>query len=215
MLFFRFLMIAALLPVSTSHNGWSVVGPGGGGAMFHPTVSPHDPNRVLVGCDMTGSYLSEDGGKSWKMFNLRGPARFFLFDPSDPKVAYAQTIGLWRSSDAGHTWSMVYPANAVIEADGDHADERVMGKDQAIDALRPVFADVAPGVLRMELIAEAAGRLRLDPSVMGSLIDHVAPRAPGGRPTGAARPGAARPCWWPARRSAPQACPASPRRAAR
>lgn len=52
------------------------------------------------------------------------------------------------------------------------------GKDLAIDALRPVFADVPPGVLRMELIAEAAGRLRLDPSVMGSLIDHAATRAP-------------------------------------
>jgi DNA primase len=52
------------------------------------------------------------------------------------------------------------------------------GKDLAIDALRPVFAEVPPGVLRMELIAEAAGRLRLDPSVMGSLIDHAATRAP-------------------------------------
>lgn len=135
MLFFRFLMIAALLPVSTSHNGWTVVGPGGGGAMFHPTISPHDPNRVLVGCDMTGSYLSEDGGKSWKMFNLRGPARFFLFDPADPKVAYAQSIGLWRSADAGHTWNMVYPANAVIEADGDHADERVASDEPSINAL--------------------------------------------------------------------------------
>ncbi|QOY90936.1 WD40/YVTN/BNR-like repeat-containing protein [Paludibaculum fermentans] len=135
MFFFRFLLIAALLPVSTSHNGWSVVGPGGGGAMFHPTISPHDPNRVLVGCDMTGSYLSEDGGKSWKMFNLRGPARFFLFDPSDPKVAYAKTIGLWRSADSGHTWTMVYPANAAIEADGDHADERVVSDEPGIDAL--------------------------------------------------------------------------------
>ncbi len=52
------------------------------------------------------------------------------------------------------------------------------GKDLAIDALRPVFADLPPGVLRMELVAEAAGRLRLDPSVMGSLLDHAATRAP-------------------------------------
>ncbi|MFA4927096.1 MAG: DNA primase [Patulibacter sp.] len=52
------------------------------------------------------------------------------------------------------------------------------GKDLAIDALRPVFAEVPPGVLRMELIADAAGRLRLDPSVMGSLIDHAATRVP-------------------------------------
>lgn len=57
------------------------------------------------------------------------------------------------------------------------------GKDLAIDALRPVFADVPPGVLRMELIAEAAGRLRLDPSVMGSLIDHAATRVPARTPS--------------------------------
>lgn len=67
------------------------------------------------------------------------------------------------------------------------------GKDLAIDALRPVFADVPPGVLRMELIAEAAGRLRLDPSVMGSLIDHAATRAPSRPPSPAAGRGPSSP----------------------
>ncbi|HEX3106923.1 MAG TPA: hypothetical protein VHQ22_21000, partial [Terriglobales bacterium] len=37
---------------------FQVVGPGGGGAMFNPTVSPHDPNTVLISCDMTGSYIT-------------------------------------------------------------------------------------------------------------------------------------------------------------
>ena len=35
-------------------GNFSVVGPGGGGAMFRPVVSPLDPNTVLVACDMTG-----------------------------------------------------------------------------------------------------------------------------------------------------------------
>src|SRR5882672_9137992 len=78
---------------------WTILGPGGGGAMFHPTISPHDPRFVLVACDMTGAYVTHDAGISWRMFSLRQPARFFVFDPRDPKTVYAQTLGLWRSAD--------------------------------------------------------------------------------------------------------------------
>jgi len=51
---------------------FKVLGPGGGGAMFNPTISPHDSNTVLISCDMTGAYITHDGGQSWRMFNLRG-----------------------------------------------------------------------------------------------------------------------------------------------
>src|SRR5262250_1168500 len=88
---------------------FKVVGPGGGGAMFNPTISPHDPNTVLVSCDMTGSYITYDGGRTWRMFNLRGVVQFFVFDPIDPKVIYAQATGLWRTADAGERWKLVYP----------------------------------------------------------------------------------------------------------
>src|SRR5689334_25414721 len=90
-------------------GGFTVIGPGGGGAMFHPSVSPHDIDTVLVSCDMTGAYISHDGGKSWRMFNLRGVVEFFVFDPKDKNVIYAQATGLWRSSDNGDTWNLVYP----------------------------------------------------------------------------------------------------------
>ena len=67
------------------HDAWRILGPGGGGAQFYPAVSPHDPNLVLVACDMTGAYISEDGGKSWRMFELRHPVGFFAFDPAGPQ----------------------------------------------------------------------------------------------------------------------------------
>src|SRR5215468_7840158 len=91
---------------------FKIIGPGGGGAMFHPSVSPHDLDTVLVSCDMTGAYISHDGGKSWRMFNLRGVVEFFVFDPKDKKVIYAEATGLWRSSDGGDSWSLVYPLPA-------------------------------------------------------------------------------------------------------
>ena len=83
-----------------------VVGPGGGGSMFNPAISPHDPNEVLVRCDMTGAYITHDAGRTWRMFNLRGAIRFFAFDPVQPRVIYAANHALWRSTDDGESWNL-------------------------------------------------------------------------------------------------------------
>src|SRR5258708_11839989 len=105
LLILPFLLGSSLLFASAA----SFIGPGGGGSFFEPTVSSLDPNRVLVACDMTDGYFSETGGKSWRSFNLRCLLRFFTFDPANPNVLYAKSIGLWRSPDAGITWSLIYP----------------------------------------------------------------------------------------------------------
>lgn len=34
--------------------------------MFHPKVSPHDLNTLLVNRDMSGDYITHYGGKSWR-----------------------------------------------------------------------------------------------------------------------------------------------------
>jgi hypothetical protein len=117
---------------STVNDSWSFAGYGGGGAMFWPAVSPHDPDYAYVACDMTGSYVTCDGGKSWRMFNLRGPVRYFVFDPSDPDIVYAKSIALFKSSDRGKTWNIIYPDPDEIKgivARGDHAAERIITSD--------------------------------------------------------------------------------------
>lgn len=117
-----------------------VIGPGGGGAMFNPTISPHDVNTVLVSCDMTGSYISHDGGRTWRMFNLRGVVNFFVFDPRDPKTMYAHATGLWRSRDGGETWHLVDPAPSTVRGvkmNSDHADETILA---ASDPLGEIYA---------------------------------------------------------------------------
>src|SRR5204863_347971 len=50
-------------------------------------ISPHDPRLVLVACDMTGAYISHDGGDSWRMFNLRSPVTLFAFDSAGVRAA--------------------------------------------------------------------------------------------------------------------------------
>jgi photosystem II stability/assembly factor-like uncharacterized protein len=124
-----FVVVCLASALAERPGGFRIVGPGGGGAMFNPTVSPHDVNTVLISCDMTGSYITHDGGRTWRMFNLRGVVNFFVFDPHDAKTMYAHATGLWRSRDEGETWALVSPAPSTVRGvklSSDHADETIV-----------------------------------------------------------------------------------------
>ena len=103
-------------------NRWRVIGPGGGGGVLKPTVSPFDENFVLTHCDMTAAYLSLDGGENWKMKNLWTVPEDFEFDPVDQNTVYVATRGyrhsedrgsglsvLYRSENQGDSWKIIYP----------------------------------------------------------------------------------------------------------
>lgn len=125
-------------------DSWKVIGPGGGGSQFTVTISPHDPNTVLVRCDMTGAYITRDAGQSWRMFNLRSPIRFFVFDPHDAATIYAQSIGLFRSTDHGKSWELVDPqpdAVKSVEALGDHARDAILTEAGRHNSLRGLAVD--------------------------------------------------------------------------
>jgi len=150
MVLFLFRLTLTLLVAinGSAHRpgNFEIIGPGGGGAMFHPTISPHDPNTVLLSCDMTGSYISHDGGQSWRMFSLRGVVRFFVFDPQERNVMYAQADGLWRSRDRGDTWSLVYPkASSLkeIKMSSDHADEDLIAEPNPLGNITAMAIDPA------------------------------------------------------------------------
>lgn len=134
----------------TNPNGrnddWSLVGAGGGGAMFTPAISPHNSNLVFVSCDMTGSYVTNNGGDSWRMFNLRGVTQFYAFDPNDSNVVYANSIALFRSLDSGKTWSVLYPHPSEISgivSKGDHAEEVLVTKDSTHKSVQAFTVDPA------------------------------------------------------------------------
>lgn len=115
-----------------SGKAWKIIGPGGGGALYYPTVSPHDSNIVLASCDMTCSFLTRDGGESWTELNFGAHVRSFAFDPSEADVMYAGAAGLFRSVDGGRSWNLVFPAPAAVTCRtyaGDEAEEVVQTSD--------------------------------------------------------------------------------------
>ncbi|HUU30422.1 MAG TPA: hypothetical protein VM123_21675 [archaeon] len=137
---------------------WQVLGPGGGGSHFECTVSPHDSNFVFSRCDMTGAQVTYDGGRTWRMFNLRTVIYDFEFDPRDPNTVYASNTGLYLSENRGRTWRLIYPApdNVLTERMvGDHADQWFETKDGMPDGMiekirvdpaniRQIFIGLAP-----------------------------------------------------------------------
>lgn len=94
-------------------------GPGGGGYMYSPSISPFDPNHLFLVCDMGGVYRSQDAGQHWQMqatqqlvSTVKGKVQF----TSNPNVLYvcrrSQTNAndplfrgeLAKSTDGGTTW---------------------------------------------------------------------------------------------------------------
>jgi photosystem II stability/assembly factor-like uncharacterized protein len=114
--------------------------------MFHVTINPRNPDEVLLSCDMTGAYISHNGGRHWRMFNLRGAVRFFAFDPLRSGTLYAATDVLWRSTDDGATWRALWPRPSTIRAirmDSDHADESVIASPNSIGQVVALAIDPA------------------------------------------------------------------------
>ncbi len=112
---------------------WTPIGPGGGGGIYSPSISPHDANLVFVASDMGGWFRSTDGGRHWRMCDGRQVRKVnfpAVFHPTDPNVIYVGTRGgVKRSSDRGETWQSV--AGEFNAADPDSV------QSLAIDPRRP------------------------------------------------------------------------------
>ena len=102
---------AATSPIADS-TSWQPLGLSGGGGMFTPAISPADPNLMMINCDMSAAYISEDGGRNWRMINqaqLRSDTRCRpAFHPTAAEVVYASSGGQLRvSRDRGRTFTPI------------------------------------------------------------------------------------------------------------
>jgi photosystem II stability/assembly factor-like uncharacterized protein len=156
-------LLAGVWMSGARNDQWRIIGPGGGGAQFFPAISPHDSKKVLVACDMTGDYLTEDAGASWRMINLGSTTRFFEWDANDPKTVYAGAMGLFRSSDAGRSWTLVFPSPSRVTGvrnDDDHASGPILVDGKA--AQRVMAMAIEPGNSRKLYIAVGRTLLTTD-----------------------------------------------------
>ena len=101
-----------------------------------PAISPLNPDLMLINCDMSGAYLSRDGGHHWRMINhlqLRSDTQCRpAFHPQDPHVLYASSGGQLRiSRDGGETFSplgnLEQPLCGEIAIDPSHANLMLVG----------------------------------------------------------------------------------------
>lgn len=87
---------------------WRSVGPGGGGWIQSILWSRYAKDRLFVGCDVGGFYVSEDAGRHYEMRN-RGLKHMYVETiaehPSNPDILFLGTPGgIYKTTDRGLTW---------------------------------------------------------------------------------------------------------------
>ncbi len=89
-------------------DGFDVIGIGGAGGIFTPTVHPDDPNILFVSCDMSGMYRSADSGKTWHLLHYKQISNCNRIRPTfsrDAMYWLREPNTLLASKDKGLTWS--------------------------------------------------------------------------------------------------------------
>ena len=112
-LFLFLILFTSLNLKSQVINEWTSKGNGGGGALFSPSISPHNANEIYLSCDMSELFHTTDLGASWNNTDFReitgnnGSAVQFT---NNPLILYCinfendlRTPN--KSTDGGITWS--------------------------------------------------------------------------------------------------------------
>ncbi len=121
--------------INDTADNWERIGPGGGGGTFLPVFSYTNPDKFFLRCDMTGAYLTNDGGSSYAQINFPNGSYSFAFDPLDSNTVYAGSRGLNKSLDGGKTWQRIFPFKEDISKEtfiGDHADFTIITKKTSL-----------------------------------------------------------------------------------
>ncbi len=121
--------------LNNASTSWQKIGPGGGGSTFIPTFSYHSPDQFLVRCDMTGAYLTKDGGTSYQQINFANGSNCFAYDPNDSSTIYIGSTYLSKSTNGGKTWEQIFPKKTDIVSEqyiGDHAEYEMKTNESSL-----------------------------------------------------------------------------------
>lgn len=90
---------------------WRSIGPGGGGWIQSLAFDPKNPDKLYVGSDVGGFYISEDFGRHFEISN-KGLTDYYVeciaVNPKNPSIILLGTQGgIFRSTDGGKYWNKI------------------------------------------------------------------------------------------------------------
>ncbi len=99
-------------PTGGPPSQWLPRGPGGGGALFAPSFSPHNQNELYISCDMSEVFHSTNLGASWDLQDFRqiqGNRESEVRFTSSASTLFAldytgDLVTPSKSTDGGTTW---------------------------------------------------------------------------------------------------------------
>lgn len=116
----------AATPKNRIYGDWNSSVIGGGGYLQQAVFAPSAPDRLYLSSDVGGVFRSDDRGATWHMLHGSLPpaagnysVRGVVVDPRDAdRVTIATDTGVWRSENAGSTWTRLLTAR--FDGNGDH-----------------------------------------------------------------------------------------------
>jgi photosystem II stability/assembly factor-like uncharacterized protein len=161
-------MSAELTPEAAATSlHWRLVGPFRGGRTRAVTGVPGQPDTYLIGAVNGGVWKTTDSGRTWKPIFDREPTQSIgaiAVAPSDPSIIYVASgeglmrpdlsvgDGLYRSSDAGLTWTHLalddaqqIPDLAVDPLDANRLYAAVLGHPFGSSSQRGVYRSTDAG----------------------------------------------------------------------
>ncbi len=119
--------------VSTANElTWDNVGYGGGGKFLLVKADPTNPDRIFIGSDSAGLWITENGGAKYRYATgswAAGYCRDIAVDPADSEHLYlAAAGGVFHSPDGGWNWEHlgVFPFAATVKIAGFLSDKPVL-----------------------------------------------------------------------------------------
>ncbi len=156
------ILLALILNFQSNAQTWQNIGPGAGSDLHFLRVHPDSANVIYAGGDIEGIFKSSDNGASWKNINNNiaqmpyGGDMYWtndiVIDPINHEtVYYCSGVGLFKSTNGGNTWSLLYPTNinssadlasvATIAVDSANTNRMFIGLGDGADG---TFADFLP-----------------------------------------------------------------------
>ncbi|MBN1783065.1 T9SS type A sorting domain-containing protein [bacterium] len=111
-----FILVVHVLGARNPPETWISKGIGGGGALFCPVFSPHEPGGFYMSCDMGELFHTRDLGVHWDQVPFQEVAtgnQSQLHFTRDPDVLYVLQYLGWgympaKSEDGGKTWRTLH-----------------------------------------------------------------------------------------------------------